>query len=91
MKESPSGALVTGMDLAYGRVPKGYVQTFPSGGTAVPPAAGQVYAFFAEATGAPGADGFFYMDKNAPILVNVPGLCQSALVGDEKPVNCGTN
>jgi hypothetical protein len=90
-KDSPLGALVTSMDLAYGRVPKGYVQTFPSSGAAIPPAAGQVYALFAETTGAPGADRFFCMDKNAPILVNVPGLCQSALVGDVKPVKCGTN
>jgi hypothetical protein len=91
MKDFPSGALVTGMGLAYGKVPKGYVQTFPSSGTAVPLAGGQVYAFFAETTGAPGANGFFYMDKNAPILINVPGLCQSAFVGDVKPVKCGSN
>jgi hypothetical protein len=92
MKGSPSGVLVTGMDdLTYGKVPKGYVQTFPSSGAAVPLATGQVYAFFADTTGASGANGFFYMDKNAPILINVPGLCQSAFVGDVKPVKCGTS
>jgi hypothetical protein len=91
MNDSPSGALVTRMNLAYGNVPKGYVQTFPTSGTAVSPTSGQIYAFFAETINAPGLDGFFYMDKNAPIMVNVPNLCESALVGDVKPVKCATN
>lgn len=91
MKDSPLGALVTGMDLTYGNVPKGYLQAFPQSGTAVPLPTGQVYAFRAETTGAPGASGFFYMDKTVPILVEVPGLCPSAFVGDVKPIRCGTN
>lgn len=91
MKDSPSGSLVTGLGLTYGNVPKGYVQTFPSSGPAMSLLDGRVYAFFAETTGASGVNGFLYMDKNALILVNVPGLCQSAFVGDVKPVKCGTN
>lgn len=91
MKDSPLGALAAGMDITYGKAPMGYLQTFPISGPVVRPATGQVYAFFAETTGTSGADGFFYMDKHAPILINVPGLCQSALVGNVKPVKCGTN
>jgi hypothetical protein len=90
MKDSPSGALVVRMDLTYGKVPEGYVQTFPSSGTAVPPTTGQIYHFFAETINAPGAGGFFYMGTNAPIRVNVPGLCTQAFDGDVKLVKCET-
>ena len=31
------------------------------------------------------------MDKTVPIPISVRGLCESAFVGDVKPVNCGTN
>jgi hypothetical protein len=86
-----SGAPIVDMRLAYGSVPKGYVQTFPGSGTALPLVTGQVYAFNAETVGASGADGFFYMDGSAPFLINVPGLCPSAFTGDVKPVKCGTN
>jgi len=89
--DSPSGAFVTGMEIAYGKVPKGYTQKFPSNGTALPLANGQVYAFIAETTGAPGVNGFVYIGQNGPIRINVPGLCQSAFVGDVKPLKCGTN
>ncbi len=85
------GALVTGMQIAYGKVPTGYVQKFPSSGAALPLANGQVYIFDAETTGAPGVNGFFYMDQSAPILIKVPGLCGSSSAGDVKPVKCGTN
>jgi len=34
--DSPSGALVTGMQIVYGKVPKGYVQKFPSSGGHLP-------------------------------------------------------
>ena len=88
---APSGALVTGMDIAYYKVPKGYVQKFPGSDTPVPLAGGLVYAFIAETTGAPGANGFFYMEQSGPILINVPGLCQSVFVGDVRPVKCGTS
>jgi len=84
------GALVVRMDLAYGKVPGGYVQTVPSHGTAASPRAGLVYYFEAETTGAPGVYGFFYMDKNEPVRINVPDLCASAFVEDVRPVKCGT-
>lgn len=87
---SGRGEMVSSMNLLYGRVPRGYQQTVPSEGTAPTLAPGLVYYFFAETTGASGAEGFFYLDKTNPILVNVPGLCESAFVGDVKPVKCGT-
>ena len=83
--------LVAGMNLLYGGVPTGYVQTVPSNGAPPALAPGLVYYFLAETKGAPGIEGFFYMDKTIPILVNIPGLCESAFVGDVKPVKCGTN
>jgi hypothetical protein len=88
---SPSGAFVTEMGLVYGKVPRGYEQTVPVARTADPLIAGQIYYFVAETTGATGAHGFFYMDKNELIPIDVPGLCPSAFVGDVKPVKCGTN
>jgi len=88
---SPSGALVSGMDIAYGKVPEGYSQKFPSDGAALPLATGQVYIFDGETTGASGVNGFFYMAQSGPVLIDVPGLCGSAFVGDAKPVKCGTN
>ena len=87
---SGRGEMVARMNLLYGRVPSGYVQTVPSRGAAPPLSSGLVYHFFAETTGAPGAEGYFYMDKTTPILVNVPDLCASAFVGDVKPVKCAT-
>jgi hypothetical protein len=89
--DSPSGALVTGMNITYGKVPDGYTQKFPSRGGTFPLATGQVYAFIAETTGAQGVNGFVYMGQNGPIRINVPGLCESAFVGDVRPVKCGTN
>jgi hypothetical protein len=85
------GASVTGMQIAYGKVPTGYVQKFPSSGAALPLANGQVYIFDAETTGAPGVNGFFYMDQSNPILIKVPGLCGSSSVRDVKPVKCGSS
>jgi hypothetical protein len=79
------------MNLLYGRVPTGYLQTVPGKGAAPTLTPDLVYYFFAETTGASGAEGFFYMDKTIPIPINVPGLCESAFVGDVKPVKCGTN
>jgi hypothetical protein len=87
---SGRGEMVARMNLLYGRVPDGYVQTVPAKGAvpALPP--GLVYHFFAETTGAPGAEGYFYIDQTTPILVNVPDLCATAFVGDVKPVKCTT-
>lgn len=87
---SGRGELAVRMNLQYGRAPEGYVQTVPSKGAAPALSPGLVYHFFAETTGAPGAEGYFYMDKTAPILVNVPDLCASAFVGDVKAVKCST-
>lgn len=90
-RASSRGELVARMDLLYGKVPNGYIQTVPSNGTAPALTSGLVYYFFAETTGAPGAEGFFYVDNTVPVRINVPGLCESAFVGDVKPVKCGTN
>jgi hypothetical protein len=84
------GERVASMNLLYGRVPIGYVQTVPSGGVASALTTGLVYFFIAETTGSTWAHGFFYIDQNKPIPINVPGLCPSAFVGDVKPVKCGT-
>jgi hypothetical protein len=88
--DAPSGVLVSRMEIAYGKVPMGYVQKFPNSGAALPLAIGQVYVFDSVTTGAPGANGFVYISQNGPIQINVPGLCGSSFVGDVKPVNCGT-
>lgn len=88
---SASGSLVTDMEIGYGKVPRGYFQKFPISGAAHPLAIGQVYIFDAETTGAPGVNGFFYMDRSGPVQINVAGLCGSSFVGDVKPVKCGTD
>ena len=85
------GEKVAGMNLLYGRVPIGYVQTVPNGEVASALTPGFVYFFIAETTGAAWAHGFFYIDRNKPIPINVPGLCPSAIIGDVKPVKCGTS
>jgi hypothetical protein len=86
----PDSVPVTHMNLVYGSVPEGYTQTVPNRGTAPALTAGLVYYFFAETTGAPGKEGFFYMDKATPILIRVPDLCESGFTGDVKPLKCGT-
>jgi hypothetical protein len=85
------GQPIVNRQLAYGKVPEGYVQTFPTAGLADSLAPGLVYAFAIDSTGATGASGFFYMDGQTPIRIDVPGLCESALAGDVKPLACGTN
>lgn len=84
------GALVSRMEVKYGNVPKAYVQTVPTSGAAPVLSSGLVYYFFAETTGASGAEGFFYMDRTTPTVISVPGMCESAFVGDVKAVKCGT-
>ena len=88
---SGRGEMVARMNIVYGRVPSDYVQRVPDKGAAPALSPGLVYHFFAETTGAPGAEGYFYMDKTFPILINVPDLCASGFVGDVKPVKCGTS
>jgi hypothetical protein len=85
------GTPVARLALEYGIVPRGYVQSVPPNGTAIALPSGRVYYFFAETTNAPPAEGFFYLDGNAPVQISVPGLCQSGFVGDVKPLKCGTN
>ena len=82
--------LVARMNVLYGVVPAGYVQTVPRNGAVTALSPGLVYYFFAETTGATGAEGFFYLDKDIPTLINVPDLCESGFVGDVKPVKCGS-
>jgi hypothetical protein len=85
------GVRVRRLEVEYGSVPRGYAQTTPSTGTAAILPTGQVYYFFAETTDAPPAEGFFYLDGNTPLEINIPGLCQSGFVGDVKPLKCGTS
>jgi len=90
-KDFQTSLLVERMELTYGGVPDGYIQTVPPAGRPAALSTGLVYYFFAETTGAPGAEGFFYMDKSGPIRIAVPGLCESGFVGDVKPLKCGTH
>lgn len=87
----PSGVLVSGMEIEYGKVPSGYAQKFPTTGAVLPLATGKVYVFDAVTTGAPGVNGFVYIGRNGPLHVNVPDLCGSSFTGDVKPVRCGTS
>jgi len=84
------GAPVERLEIKYGKIPSGYAQTVPVAGTAAALHKGTVYWFFAETTGAPGAEGFFYFEGNMATEIAVPGLCQSGFVGDVKPLKCGT-
>lgn len=84
------GNSVTRMEVTYAKVPTGYLQTIPTAGTPPELNSGLVYRYFAETTGAAGAEGFFYMDKTTPIAITVPYLCASAFVGDVKAIKCGT-
>jgi hypothetical protein len=84
------GAAVEGLEIKYGKIPSGYTQTVPAADGSAALHNGQVCWFFAEATGAPGAEGFFYFDGSTVTEIDVPGLCQSAFVGDVKPLRCGT-
>jgi hypothetical protein len=85
------GVHVKQLEIRYGTVPSGYMQTVPTNGSAFALPAGQVYYFFAETTNAPPAEGFFYLDGTTPIEIKVPGLCESGFVGDVKPLKCGTS
>src|SRR5262249_49808024 len=84
------GALVERLEIEYAKIPRAYVQSVPSTGTASALQKGRVYWFFAETTGAPGVSRFFYFDGSTATEIEVPGLCQSAFVGDVKPLKCGT-
>jgi hypothetical protein len=85
------GAPVSRFALEYGIVPKGYVQTTPIRGAASALPTAQVYYFLAETTNAPPAQGFFYLDGNTPVEISIPDLCESGVVGEVKPLKCGTN
>jgi hypothetical protein len=84
------GSEVQRLVVEYGKIPAGYTQTVPNAGAAPELTSHMVYYFFAETTDAPPAEGFFYLDGDVPTEIVVPGLCQSAFVGDVKPLKCGT-
>ena len=77
--------------LNFGTVPAGYVQTLPAGGVVPKLPSKVVYYFFAETTDAPPAGGFFYLNEDVPIEITIPGLCESGVVGDVRPLRCGTS
>lgn len=84
-----AGQYVSRVRLTYGQVPQGYIQMVPNQEQAAPPlAAGLVYSFFAETSGAGSRDGFFYMAKDQPIQTIIPNLCLELLSGRETRVNC---
>jgi hypothetical protein len=85
------GTRVQGLNVAYGVLPKGYIQTIPENSAPAPLSQRQVYYFFAETTNAPPASGFIYLDGSRPIEIAVPDLCQSGFVGEVKALKCGTN
>ena len=87
----PNSILVARMNLVYGSLPKGYTQTVPHDGSAPGFSTGLVYDFIAETTGAPWAEGFFYMDKTGPVRITVPGRCESGVRGEVKALKCGTD
>jgi len=89
--DNEESAFIERLSITYGEVPNGYVQTVPM--TGIPPglSSGRVYYFFAQTTRAPGKEGFFYLENTSPILIDVPGLCESGFTGDVKPLKCGTN
>ena len=70
------GTSVHALQLRYGQIPSGYLQTVPSGAH-IPPTldAGVIYAFSAETTNAPGAGGWFWMSPRGPV--------QSGCLGSE--------
>lgn len=84
------GTRVENLQLTYGKVPDGYVQTVPSGARAAPPLpAGVIYSFFADTTGAAIATGYFYVGKSGAIQVEVPDLCLTMVGGHWVRVKCG--
>jgi hypothetical protein len=87
------GVHVEGFRLAYGKVPEGYVQIVPSDSqAALPLPPGAVYAYYAETSGAPVAGGTFYVDKQGPAQVKLPGPCLTIVNGRKLRVKCdGTN
>jgi len=86
------GAYVEGLEVIYGKLPDGYIQTMPNGSKAAPPLpAGAIYSFSAETTGAGGAGGHFYVDRSGVAqAVAVPDLCRAVKDGHEERVNCTT-
>lgn len=83
------GTRVGGLELAYGRVPGGYIQSVP-GESQAPPVlpAGSVYSFFAETTDAPIATGYFYLGSSGPIQTAIPDLCLTRKDGHNVRVRC---
>jgi hypothetical protein len=71
------GSRIDGLQLTYGKVPKGYTQTVPSQSQAPQTLAPQtIYSFDAESTAAAGKGGFFYVDKTGAVQqLQIPELC----------------
>ena len=85
------GDRVHQLTVNLGTLPTGYAQIVPAGIIVPRLPSNVVYYFFAETTDAPPAGGFFYLSEDVPIEIAVPGLCESDVVGDVRPVKCGTN
>jgi len=82
------GSPVSQLTVEYGIIPENYVQRIPIGSLATPLRPGSVYYFFAETTDAPPAAGFFYLDENLPMEINIPDLCETGFTGEVKPIKC---
>jgi hypothetical protein len=86
------GKVVNGLQLVYGHVPEGYIQTMPSQTQPPPPLSSDViYAFFAETSGAAVATGSFYVDKGGDVEAVQTDLCLMLKSGQWARVNCKTN
>lgn len=85
-----NGIRVQRLVVEFGKVPTGYTQTVPRDGPVSVLPSHFVYFFFAETANAPTVGGFFYLDGDVPTAIVVPGLCENAIVGDVKPIRCGS-
>jgi hypothetical protein len=86
------GDVVNDLQLVYGRVPEGYIQTVPSQTQAPPPLSSDVvYAFFAETSGAAVATGSFYASKARDVEAVQTDLCLMMKSGQWARVNCKTD
>lgn len=82
------GASVRHLLIEFGGIPSGYTQSVPVGAAKIAPHL--VYYFLAETANAPPAAGFFYLDGDVPIEIDVPDLCETGVTGDVKPIKCST-
>ena len=79
------------MILLYGSVPEGlHTNSAAHSGTAPALTAGLVSLFQSNTQRTPRIGGFFSWTEPHRSLLALPGLCESAFVGDVKPLKCGT-